>query len=95
MENVIDRTRREAENSKKFAIKRYEGKFAEGKFNLFVETVNIKSVGADVKFSASFLGSIAEYVDPGLPFISLSKGLQLNTLRMMTQIIPQALRNPR
>ncbi|KOM34568.1 hypothetical protein LR48_Vigan02g071800 [Vigna angularis] len=35
------------------------------------------------------------YVDPGLPFISMSKGLELNTLRMMAQIIPQALRNPR
>ena len=35
------------------------------------------------------------YVDPGLPFISLSKGLELNTLRTMSQIIPQALRNPR
>lgn len=48
-----------------------------------------------LQFSASFLESVAEYVDPGLPFISLSKGLELNTLRMMAQIIPQALRNPR
>ncbi|KAK7301061.1 hypothetical protein RJT34_11917 [Clitoria ternatea] len=48
-----------------------------------------------VQFSASFLESVAEYVDPGLPFISLSKGLELNTLRMMAQIIPQALQNPR
>ncbi|XP_024439045.1 glycerol-3-phosphate dehydrogenase [NAD(+)] 2, chloroplastic isoform X2 [Populus trichocarpa] len=46
------------------------------------------------KFSSSFLEGIAEYVDPGLPFISLSKGLELNTLRMMSQIIPQALGNP-
>ncbi|KAJ0045796.1 hypothetical protein Pint_06674 [Pistacia integerrima] len=48
-----------------------------------------------VQFSSSFLEGIADYVDPGLPFISLSKGLELNTLRMMSQIIPQALRNPR
>ncbi|XP_057442392.1 glycerol-3-phosphate dehydrogenase [NAD(+)] 2, chloroplastic [Lotus japonicus] len=48
-----------------------------------------------VQFSSTFLESIADYVDPGLPFISLSKGLELNTLRMMAQIIPQALRNPR
>ncbi|PIN15084.1 Glycerol-3-phosphate dehydrogenase/dihydroxyacetone 3-phosphate reductase [Handroanthus impetiginosus] len=48
-----------------------------------------------VQFSASFLEGIADFVDPGLPFISLSKGLELNTLRMMSQIIPRALRNPR
>lgn len=48
-----------------------------------------------VQFTASFLESIVDYVDPGLPFISLSKGLELNTLRMMSQIIPQALKNPR
>ncbi|XP_058742650.1 glycerol-3-phosphate dehydrogenase [NAD(+)] 2, chloroplastic-like [Vicia villosa] len=48
-----------------------------------------------LQFSTSFLESVADYVDPGLPFISLSKGLELNTLRMMAQIIPQALRNPR
>lgn len=48
-----------------------------------------------MQFSSTFLESIADYVDPGLPFISLSKGLELNTLRMMAQIIPQALRNPR
>ncbi|KAJ0103468.1 hypothetical protein Patl1_06766 [Pistacia atlantica] len=48
-----------------------------------------------VQFSSSFLEGIADYVDPGLPFISLSKGLELNTLRMMSQIIPRALRNPR
>ncbi|KAK7372908.1 hypothetical protein VNO80_06298 [Phaseolus coccineus] len=69
-----------------------------------VATTDAKSalLGADyclhavpVQFSAFFLESVAEYVDPGLPFISLSKGLELNTLRMMAQIIPQALRNPR
>lgn len=48
-----------------------------------------------VQFSTSFLEGIADCVDPGLPFISLSKGLELNTLRMMSQIIPRALRNPR
>ncbi|KAL0317002.1 UNVERIFIED_CONTAM: Glycerol-3-phosphate dehydrogenase [NAD(+)] 2, chloroplastic [Sesamum angustifolium] len=48
-----------------------------------------------VQFSASFLEGIADFVDPGLPFISLSKGLELNTFRMMSQIIPRALRNPR
>lgn len=48
-----------------------------------------------MQFSSSFLEGISDYVDPGLPFISLSKGLELNTLRMMSQIIPQALRNPR
>lgn len=69
-----------------------------------IATTDAKSalLGADyclhavpVQFSASFLESVAEYVDPGLPFISLSKGLELNTLRMMAQIIPQSLRNPR
>ncbi|KAK0579267.1 hypothetical protein LWI29_023679 [Acer saccharum] len=48
-----------------------------------------------VQFSLSFLEGIADYVDPGLPFVSLSKGLELNTLRMMSQIIPRALKNPR
>lgn len=48
-----------------------------------------------MQFSSSFLEGIVDYVDPGLPFISLSKGLELNTLRMMSQIIPQSLRNPR
>lgn len=48
-----------------------------------------------VQFSSSFLEGISQHVDPNLPFISLSKGLELNTLRMMSQIIPSALRNPR
>ncbi|CAF1870253.1 unnamed protein product [Brassica oleracea var. botrytis] len=48
-----------------------------------------------VQFSSLFLEGISDYVDPGLPFISLSKGLELNTLRMMSQIIPSALKNPR
>ncbi|KAK7258796.1 hypothetical protein RIF29_24383 [Crotalaria pallida] len=69
-----------------------------------VATTDAKSafLGADyclhavpVQFSSSFLESVADYVDPGLPFISLSKGLELNSLRMMAQIIPQALHNPR
>ncbi|CAN1151420.1 Glycerol-3-phosphate dehydrogenase [NAD(+)] 2, chloroplastic [Linum perenne] len=48
-----------------------------------------------VQFSSLFLESIADCVDPGLPFISLSKGLELNTFRTMSQIIPKALKNPR
>lgn len=48
-----------------------------------------------LQFSSSFLEGVADYVDPGLPFISLSKGLELNTFRVMSQIIPQALKNPR
>ncbi|KAF0908238.1 hypothetical protein E2562_023859 [Oryza meyeriana var. granulata] len=48
-----------------------------------------------VQFSSSFLENISTHVDPKLPFISLSKGLELNTLRTMSQIIPQTLGNPR
>uniref|UniRef100_A0A0E0E990 Glycerol-3-phosphate dehydrogenase [NAD(+)] n=1 Tax=Oryza meridionalis TaxID=40149 RepID=A0A0E0E990_9ORYZ len=48
-----------------------------------------------VQFSSSFLEGISTHVDPKLPFISLSKGLELNTLRTMSQIIPQSLGNPR
>ncbi|KAK9124753.1 hypothetical protein Sjap_014355 [Stephania japonica] len=48
-----------------------------------------------VQFSSSFLEGISEHVDSNLPFVSLSKGLELNTLRMMSQIIPHALGNPR
>lgn len=48
-----------------------------------------------LQFSSSFLEGVADFVDPGLPFISLSKGLELNTFRVMSQIIPQALKNPR
>lgn len=47
-----------------------------------------------LQFSSSFLEGISEHVDPNLPFISLSKGLELNTLRTMSQIIPKALGNP-
>ncbi|PKA51124.1 Glycerol-3-phosphate dehydrogenase [NAD(+)] 2, chloroplastic [Apostasia shenzhenica] len=69
-----------------------------------VATTNSKDafVGADfclhavpVQFSSSFLEGISQCVDSNLPFISLSKGLELNTLRLMSQIIPQALKNPR
>ncbi|WOL05444.1 glycerol-3-phosphate dehydrogenase [Canna indica] len=48
-----------------------------------------------VQFSTSFLQGISQHVDANLPFIFLSKGLELNTLRTMSQIIPHALRNPR
>lgn len=48
-----------------------------------------------LQFSTPFLEGVAAYVDPGLPFISLSKGLELSTLRIMSQIIPRALKNPR
>jgi len=47
------------------------------------------------QFSSSFLESISTHVDPKLPFISLSKGLELNTLRTMSKIIPRALGNRR
>ncbi|KAK1284753.1 hypothetical protein QJS10_CPB21g01631 [Acorus calamus] len=69
-----------------------------------IATTNAKDAmkGADfclhavpVQFSSLFLEGISQYVDPNLPFISLSKGLELNTLRTMSQIIPQALGNPR
>lgn len=46
------------------------------------------------QFSSSILEGIADYADLGLPLVSLSKGLELNTLRMMSQIIPHALRYP-
>ncbi|KAI3832800.1 hypothetical protein MKX03_026561 [Papaver bracteatum] len=45
--------------------------------------------------SSSFLGDISGHVNSSLPIISISKGLELNTLKMMSQIIPQALGNPR
>ncbi|XP_038893107.1 glycerol-3-phosphate dehydrogenase [NAD(+)] 2, chloroplastic isoform X2 [Benincasa hispida] len=57
-------------------------------FSCGYESVNRNNI-------SSFLESIADHVDPHLPFISLSKGLELNSLRMMSQIIPQALSNPR
>ncbi|CAL5076345.1 unnamed protein product [Urochloa decumbens] len=47
------------------------------------------------QFSSSFLANISTHVDPKLPFISLSKGLELNTLRTMSKIIPRALGNRR
>jgi glycerol-3-phosphate dehydrogenase (NAD+) len=48
----------------------------------------------DSQFSAAVLENISEHVTPKLPFVSVSKGLELNTLRMMSQIIPRALENP-
>lgn len=54
-----------------------------------------ESLSLTLQFSSSFLEGIAEHVYPGLPFISVSKGLELNTLRTMSQLIPQALNNPR
>ncbi|GLJ49575.1 hypothetical protein SUGI_1051470 [Cryptomeria japonica] len=47
-----------------------------------------------VQFSAAVLKNISEHISPKLPFVSVSKGLELNSLRMMSQIIPQALGNP-
>ncbi|XP_010931379.1 glycerol-3-phosphate dehydrogenase [NAD(+)] 2, chloroplastic isoform X1 [Elaeis guineensis] len=69
-----------------------------------IATTNAKDalLGADfclhavpVQFSSSFLEGISQHVDRNLPFISLSKGLELNTLRTMSQIIPHALGNSR
>ncbi|KAG0562818.1 hypothetical protein KC19_9G173600 [Ceratodon purpureus] len=48
-----------------------------------------------VQSSSEFLLSIAEYVPATLPFLSVSKGLELSTLEMMSQVIPRALGNPR
>ncbi|KAL2611265.1 hypothetical protein R1flu_022957 [Riccia fluitans] len=48
-----------------------------------------------VQSSASFLRSISEFVPPTLPILSVSKGLELSTLEMMSQVIPRALGNPR
>ncbi|CAM6105503.1 unnamed protein product [Calypogeia fissa] len=48
-----------------------------------------------VQYSAAFLRSISEHVPPTLPFLSVSKGLELSTLEMMSQVIPRALGNPR
>ncbi|KAH9308798.1 hypothetical protein KI387_036709, partial [Taxus chinensis] len=47
-----------------------------------------------VQFSAAVLENISAHISPKLPFVSVSKGLELNTLRMMSQIIPQTLGNP-
>lgn len=60
-----------------------------------IEKVAIVLIQTILQFSSSFLEGIADYVAPTLPFISLSKGLELNTLRTMSQIIPQSLRNSR
>lgn len=48
-----------------------------------------------VQYSTDFLKSISEHVPASLPFFSVSKGLELSTLEMMSQVIPRALANPR
>ncbi|XP_024397624.1 glycerol-3-phosphate dehydrogenase [NAD(+)] 2, chloroplastic [Physcomitrium patens] len=48
-----------------------------------------------VQSSSEFLRSIAEHVPATLPILSVSKGLELSTLEMMSQVIPRALGNPR
>lgn len=48
-----------------------------------------------VQASSVFLRSIAEYVPAQLPILSVSKGLEISTLEMMSQLIPRALGNPR
>lgn len=48
-----------------------------------------------VQSSTAFLLAIAEHVPATLPFLSVSKGLELSTLEMMSQLIPRALNNPR
>jgi glycerol-3-phosphate dehydrogenase len=47
----------------------------------------------DSQFSAVVLESISEHVTVKFPFVSMSKGLELNPLQMMSQTIPRALRN--
>ncbi|CAI7774459.1 unnamed protein product, partial [Closterium sp. NIES-53] len=39
--------------------------------------------------------SIAQYVPPTLPILCVSKGLELGTMEMMTEVIPRGLGNPR
>lgn len=48
-----------------------------------------------VQHSTAFLRSIAEHVPPSLPVLSVSKGLELSSMEMMSQLIPRALGNPR
>ncbi|CAI5473790.1 unnamed protein product [Closterium sp. Yama58-4] len=48
-----------------------------------------------VQPSAAFLQSIAQYVPPTLPILCVSKGLELGTMEMMTEVIPRGLGNPR
>lgn len=48
-----------------------------------------------VQASAAFLAGIAAHVPPGLPVLSVSKGLEVSSLEMMSQLIPRALGNPR
>lgn len=46
-----------------------------------------------VQYSADFLKAISNHVPPTLPFFSVSKGLELSSLEMMSQVIPRALGN--
>ncbi|KAJ7527097.1 hypothetical protein O6H91_16G036700 [Diphasiastrum complanatum] len=48
-----------------------------------------------VQASAAFLQKISKHVSSTLPFLSVSKGLELSTLEIMSQVIPKALGNPR
>lgn len=48
-----------------------------------------------LQYSAELLKSISEHVPPSLPFFSVSKGLELSSLEMMSQVIPRALGNQR
>lgn len=48
-----------------------------------------------VQASTEFLKGLAEFIPPTLPILSVSKGLEVSTLEMMSQVIPRALGNPR
>eukprot|EP01023_Acetabularia_acetabulum_P005139 TRINITY_DN12109_c0_g1_i1.p1 TRINITY_DN12109_c0_g1~~TRINITY_DN12109_c0_g1_i1.p1 ORF type:complete len:446 (-),score=61.61 TRINITY_DN12109_c0_g1_i1:1386-2693(-) len=44
-----------------------------------------------VQHSRKFLGSVSQHIPPDLPIISVSKGLEVTTGQMMSQLIPSAL----
>eukprot|EP00271_Cylindrocystis_brebissonii_P000032 TRINITY_DN10036_c0_g2_i2.p1 TRINITY_DN10036_c0_g2~~TRINITY_DN10036_c0_g2_i2.p1 ORF type:complete len:762 (+),score=76.61 TRINITY_DN10036_c0_g2_i2:665-2950(+) len=48
-----------------------------------------------VQASSAYLSGIAEFVPPNLPIFCVSKGLEVGSLEMMSQVIPRALGNPR